>query len=77
MKLIRRALLAAILLPPSIAMATDTWECKARKEEECTAIIVTQNGTRVPVTVRKGQKLVRGEGHSVILTSENWNKVSS
>lgn len=76
MKLASRAL-AWVLVLSTATFAADTWECKATGGGECTATIVTQNGAQVPVSLRRGQKLVRGEGQSVLLTSDNWNKVST
>lgn len=74
MKVLQRILLAVVLVP-SLALAADTFECKAKADKTCTATIITQNGMRVPIVARKGEKLIRGEGQSVLLGSENWNKI--
>jgi len=72
--LISSAILAVCLLPaPLFAQG---WECDSgAATTPCTATLILADGTQVPVSLQGGNELHRGEGVTVLLTSNNWKRL--
>lgn len=71
-----RSLALMALIGPSLALA-DTYTCRASGTETCSGVLVTQNGTEVPIELTRGQRLHPGEGQEFTPLTSNWSKSSS
>lgn len=68
-KMFASTVLALALIPMSNVFAGDAWVCHAA---ECTADLITIDGTVVSIIVERGNELHRGLGMTVVLTSGGW-----